>query len=323
MIFIVRIRRHCVSALNTVIQIIKLACRRRLLLVVLLAATTTVLVFTVYKLKLLFLPAPSRYVTFGVDRHPSVLRLLHSDILVTRLYDDDHHHDRMVETVGVFVVMGLSTSRRTLPQPAIGSRLGCLPSYRYQIFIITSVTTESSDPLSRTSEDRKQYGDDDVNNAARQFRRGCTDAGSMSVIVWHVQVSGNFSAHVVADLLTEAYVDNITWYDVIFFPRMTSAFPVWDRWPPTELSLPSYVGVAVKTVDVGTRIAFHRTHLDIFGDSWPPWLRTGADVARYLKDVYANSSAPSYNTSSSLDSVVRHERTWLRRQVYIVYQLVL
>jgi len=24
----------------------------------------------------------------------------------------------------------------------------------------------------------------------------------MSVIVWHVQVSGNFSAHVVADLLT-------------------------------------------------------------------------------------------------------------------------
>ena len=313
---VVQIRRRCVVALHTVIRVIKLVARRRLLVALLFAATTAVLLFAVGKLLYenlyLFAERPS-YVVFGVDRRPSVLRLLSSDILITRLDDGDDSDDETTpETVGVFVVMlGLSMSHQTMSQPGAGTGFRCIPSHRHQIFIITSATSESSDPLSWTSEDRKQHGDNVVNTTARQLRRGCVEAGLTSVIVWQVQVSGNVTPSVVSDLVTEAYVDNITWYDVIFLRRMTSLFPVWGRWPPAELRLPSHVGVAVRTDAVGTRVAFHRTHLEIFGDSWPYWIQTDADVARYLKDVYADSSSP--DSSSILDGAVRDDRTWLRR----------
>ena len=335
---VVKRRRRCVVALHTMNRIIKLVSRRRRLLVaVLFAATTAVILFAVGKLlagrprNVVFSKLSARrsrnvvvsklsarrprYVVFGVDRHPSVLRLLSSDILITRLDDGDDSDDETTpETVGVFVVMlGLSMSHQTMSQPGAGTGFRCIPSHRHQIFIITSATSESSDPLSWTSEDRKQHGDNVVNTTARQIRRGCVEAGLTSVIVWQVQVSGNVTPSVVSDLVTEAYVDNITWYDVIFLRRMTSLFPVWGRWPAAELSLPSHVGVAVRTEAVGTRVAFHRTHLEIFGDSWPYWIQTDAEVARYLKDVYADSS--SLDISSILDGAVRDDRTWLRRQV--------
>jgi len=311
--FVVVARRCCIVALSAVFRMIRLTSRRRLTVAVMLAVTLAVLVFAVGKP---FFLAP-RYAVFGVDRHPSVLRLLESDVRITRLrYDEDDHdesdNEKTSETVGLFLVINPSTPGQIVLQSEIANNLPmCLPSYRYQIFAVTSATTESSGPFSRTLEDRKQHSGDDVKTAARQLRRKCIEAGSTSVIVWQVDVSGSVAPAVVADLVTEAYVDNITWYDVIFFPRITSPFPVWGRWPPTELALPSYVGAAVIIDDMRVRVAFHRTHLEIFGDSWPYWIQTGTEVARYLKDVYADSLSPP----STLDGAVREHRAWLRRQV--------
>jgi len=316
MVCVVRTRgRHISVRLDTVLRVLRLSSWRRLSLAVVLAAAAIVFVIAVDRLCCLPAPAPPRYAAFGVDRHPSVMRLLEADVLITRLADDDDDdsasdNENAAETVGVFVVAGLSTSPQTLSQHGTGSDLLCLPTYRYQIFIVTSTMPESSDLFSQTTEDSKQFLDDDVNNAtARQLRRRCLEAGSTSVIVWQVQVRGGVTPSVVADLLTEAYVDNITWYDVIFLARMTSPFPVWRRWPPTELSVRPHVGIALKTDDVSTRVAFHRTHLDIFGDSWPHWMRTGADVATYLQDVYSADNSSQLSNSSS----VRDERAWLRR----------
>lgn len=318
MVFVVYSRRRCIAvSLHTLLRVFKRSSWRRLLLAVVLATTAAAVIVAVDKLCCLPARAPPRYAAFGVDRHPSVMRLLETDVLISRLADDDDDDEsandnvNAAETVGVFLVTGLPTSPQTLSQHGTAaSDLRCVPSYRYQIFLITSTMPESSDLFPRTTEDRKQFVDDDVNNATvRQLRRRCLESGSTSVIVWRVQVRGGVTPSVVADLVTEAYVDNITWYDVIFLPRMTSLFPVWDRWPPTELSVRTHVGVALKTDDVATRVAFHRTHLDIFGDSWPHWIRTGADVARYLEDVYADdNSSPLYNSS-----FVRDERAWLRR----------
>jgi len=298
----VHIRRRSITALHMLIRIVKLASRRPLMVAVFLfAVVMAVLVSAV--VEIMFLHVPPRYVVFGVDRRPSVMRLLESNILITRLSDDDDESDHVkpTETIGVFVVVGQSTTRQEASQPGTGSDWQCLSSYRYHIFIITSVTP---DLFFGASKDRKQYVDD-VNNTARQLRRGCIEAGSTSVILWQVQFRGSRVApSVVADLVTEAYVDNFTWYDVIFAPRLTASFPEWGHWPPTELSVSPHVGVALKYDGVCTRVAFHRTHLDIFGDSWPHWLHTGADVARYLQDVYSDNSSALFN-----------ERAWLRRQV--------
>jgi len=317
MVCVVRTRRrHVAVPLHAVLRVLRLSSWRRLSLAVVLAAAATVLVVAVDRLCCPPAPVPPRYAAFGVDRHPSVMRLLEADVLITRLADDDDDHDsasdneHAAETVGVFLVTGLSTSPQTLSLHDTGRDLLCLPSYRYQIFIVTSTTPQSSDLFPRTTEDRKQFLDDNVNNAtARQLRRRCLEAGSTSVIAWQVQVRGGVTPSVVADLLTEAYVDNITWYDVIFLAHMTSPFPVWRRWPPTELIVRPHVGVALQTDGVSTRVAFHRTHLDILGDSWPHWMRTGVDVARYLDDIYStDNSSQLYNSSS-----VRDKRAWLRR----------
>ena len=302
--FVVQVRR---GLRITLIRMIGLASRRRLIIT--LAFTTTVLVFTVCKMLL-----SPRYAVFGLDRHPSVMRLLESDIFITRLDENDDENDdvKTAETVGVFLAFSPSTSPQTASQPETARDhilSTCSPSYRYQIFLITSVASEQ---FYRTPEDETQYGDGDVNAVARQLRGRCIEAGSTSVVVWQVLVSARVAPSVVADLVTEAYVDNVTWYDVIFVAQLTSPFPVWDRWPPTEITPPSYVGAAVKTDDVGsTRIAFHRTHLDIFGDCWPHRMKTSKDVAKYLKDIYADS-AP---LSSTVDGAVDENRAWLRRQV--------
>jgi len=93
------------------------------------------------------------------------------------------------------------------------------------------------------------------------------------------------TASVLADLMTEAYVDNVTWYDVMFLATMTSRNPAWSRWPPVKLSGQlGYVGVAVRRDFEAVRAMFHRTHLDIFGDAWPHSFSTGTDAARYVSD---------------------------------------
>lgn len=155
-----------------------------------------------------------------------------------------------------------------------------------------------------------------------------------------MDVAFNVVPSLVADLITEAYVDNITWYDVIFLPPsiMTSSMtsiPAWSRWPPDELGPgPLYVGpAAVEQTDEGqtddrpwrqhraiiSRVAFYRTHLDIFGDAWPHWIRTASQVVSYIKDVYAvvEDSSPAGPSFTLYDDAIRNDRAWLRRQVSI------
>ena len=204
--------------------------------------------------------------------------------------------------LSVFFVVGPSTSRF---ETAASDLMTCLASYRYQMFVVTSQS------------DRKQYDDVII---ARTAARLCIAAGATSVVAWRVDVAGPVvSPSLVADLVTEAYVDNVTWYDVVFLAggggtTSSSSFPAArSRWPPPpdEARPPLYGRVWVD--DERGRVAFHRTHLDVFGDGWPHWMQTGSEVASYLKDVYAAdiSSPPS----STFDDAVREDRAWLRRQV--------
>ena len=312
-----------IATMNTVVRRIKLVPRRKLWVAALVLA---VLVFAFCNQ--FFLPAPLRFAVFGLDRHSSVMGLSESDVLVTRIDDDDAYEIDSVqtaETIGVFVVIGSATWRRRASHREPDSYLQCLSSYRYQIFVIAYPLpgSESSDTSSLTLEDRKQYDDDDdAKLIADQLRAVCIESGSLSVVAWMVRVSIGVSMAIVADLVTEAYVDNVTWYDVVFPPSLTSSFPEWDSWPPAELGPVPHIGAAVKTdAASGTRVAFHRTHVEIFGDVWPHWAATGADVAGYLKAVYAdNPASTSYSSSSSSssghDSAVLNDCAWLRRQVH-------
>jgi len=299
---------------------IKLAVARRIRL---LATVVSLILLVVVCRRLLrsqsqSVSSASRYAVFGLDSHPSVMRLLATDVTITRLVvDDEERYDERAnttaaaaaDTIGVFVVVNSSTSFQTESWSDAGDSLRCVPSYRYRVFVVSS--SESSD------------GVDDV---ARQLRRACVQtAGATTatpVVVWLVRVRGDVAASVVADLVTEAYVDNVTWYDVVFLPRITS-FPTWRRWPPAQLGAPpSHVGAAVMRDPVAAavaRVAFHRTHLDIFGDCWPAPTRSGADVARYLTDVYANDArdSPVHDTTTTVDSALRDDRTWLQRHVSI------
>ena len=150
-------------------------------------------------------------------------------------------------------------------------------------------------------------------------------SGALAVLVWLVRVHvGVAATSLVADLLTEAYVDNVTWYDVIW-TTTSSSLPAWDDggWPPGGVGAPSasLVGAAVKVEGrgggAGTRLAFHRTHLDVFGDCWPPSIDHVDDVASYLTRVYSNSPTPTDDPATVLDSVVRDHRAWLQRHVSI------
>jgi len=187
MVFVVRgARRRCVSAvLRVVVRTVRRPrlCPRLSVAVVLIAAALVALVFAVVKLS--FLPPPPRYAVFGLDRHQSVTRLLESDVSVTRL-DDDGVENRTAstgETVGIFLVIDPTLLQHQTASPGNVPNLGCRPSYRYHVFIITSSVLEPA----QQSEDRKQYlHDNDVNNATvSQLRHGCMrEAGATFCLFW-------------------------------------------------------------------------------------------------------------------------------------------
>jgi hypothetical protein len=285
---------------------------------------------------LLMTSYPPRYAAFGIDQHCSAMGLLKEEVDVRLVTNHDYlegDDTEVSDAVGIFVVLDrhkVPAFVRHLTAGVNGSLLNCFRPYRYHIYLISTFAADGPSQESDKDAARGTRADPVMDAAARQLRRQCLDGAPLSVAVWIVRVAAidgrsisgqaTIPLPVVADVVTEAYVMNVTWYDVIFVTSFSStslmsACSVDRR--PLKVNLRAttgrgpwkgeHIGVEVCRLDLspgrglagrgvnlktGARAFFHRTHVEIFGDSWPRDLQTTDDVTWYLDDVYSSRDLP-------------------------------
>lgn len=288
--------------------------------------------FVVYWFAIGRFPTPVEYSMFGLDdsHHKSVLRLRPSDILTRRLNpsscsscknrtsttsrnDDTVRHPDTI--IGVFVVLQSCEATVEIdrvqprhhppahphqsgssPEVAAAAEeeedptffLACQPSFSYEIYWMCSSEEEEEWQTSV----KKEWNQASIDRILA-VSDACRLRGAVAVTTWLV-TTRQPRIKALNDVLIEAYFDDVTWYDVIFFPSRDPSAPPnavvghWPKEPRKLLENVKNVGVVVLQ-EPACRLYLHKNHYEIFGEFFPVQenLSTAGEVVAFLTETYS------------------------------------